>query len=55
MRAVVQRVSRCRVQVDGEVMGEIGRGLLVLLGVGKVDNESAADYLVEKILGLRIF
>ena len=55
MRAVVQRVSRCRVQVDGEVVGQIGRGLLVLLGVGKADNESAADYLVEKILGLRIF
>ena len=55
MRAVVQRVSRCRVQVDGEVVGQIGRGLLVLLGVGKADNESTADYLVEKILGLRIF
>jgi len=51
----VQRVSRCRVQVDGEVVGQIGRGLLVLLGVGKADNESAVDYLVEKILGLRIF
>lgn len=51
----MQRVSRCRVQVDGEIVGQIGRGLLVLLGVGKVDNESAADYLVEKILGLRIF
>lgn len=36
-------------------MGQIGRGLLILLGVGKADNESAADYLVEKILGLRIF
>ena len=51
----MQRVSRCRVQVDGEVVGQIGRGLLVLLGVGKADNESAVDYLVEKILGLRIF
>lgn len=51
----MQRVSRCRVQVDGEVVGEIGRGLLVLLGIGKADNESAADYLVEKILALRIF
>ena len=51
----MQRVSRCRVQVDGEVVGQIGRGLLVLLGVGKADNESAANYLVEKILGLRIF
>jgi len=41
--------------VDGDVVGEIGCGLLVLLGVGKTDNENAADYLVEKILGLRIF
>jgi D-tyrosyl-tRNA(Tyr) deacylase len=55
MRAVVQKVSRCRVLVDDEVVGVIGRGLLVLLGVGKADNESAADYLVEKIVGLRIF
>lgn len=55
MRAVVQRVSRCRVQVDGEIVGQIGHGLLVLLGVGKADNEGAADYLVDKILGLRIF
>src|SRR5437899_2254400 len=55
MRAVVQRVSRCRVVVEGQTVGEIGRGLLVLLGVGKADTESAVDYLVEKILGLRIF
>ncbi len=55
MRAVVQRVSRCRVLVEGKVVGEIGPGLLVLLGVGKTDNEAAADYLVEKVLGLRIF
>ena len=55
MRAVVQRVSRCRVLVDGKVAGEIGTGLLVLLGVSKTDNEAAADYLAEKILGLRIF
>ena len=55
MRAVVQRVSRCRVTVDGNVTGEIGPGLLVLLGVSKTDNEAAADYLVEKIIGLRIF
>lgn len=55
MRAVIQRVSRCRVLVDGKAVGEIGPGLLVLLGVGKTDNEAAADYLVEKILGLRIF
>jgi D-tyrosyl-tRNA(Tyr) deacylase len=55
MRAVIQRVSRCRVLVAGNVVGEIGPGLLVLLGVGKTDDEAAADYLSEKILGLRIF
>jgi D-tyrosyl-tRNA(Tyr) deacylase len=55
MRAVVQRVSRCRVQVDGETVGQIGSGLLVLLGVGQQDTEAAADYLAEKVLGLRIF
>lgn len=55
MRAVVQRVSRCRVVVDGSAVGEIGTGLLVLLGVARTDDESAADYLVEKVLGLRIF
>jgi D-aminoacyl-tRNA deacylase len=55
MRAVVQRVSRCRVTVGGNVVGEIGAGLLILLGVSKPDNETAADYLVEKIIGLRIF
>lgn len=51
----MQRVKHCRVAVEGTVVGEIGPGLLVLLGVGKSDNEAAADYLAEKILGLRIF
>src|SRR5258706_1861208 len=55
MRAVVQRVSRATVTVEGEVTGEIGRGLLVFLGVAKNDSESAADYLAKKILSLRIF
>ncbi len=55
MRAVVQRVSRCKVTVSGKTVGEIGPGLLVLLGVGRNDNEVAADYLAEKIIGLRIF
>lgn len=55
MRAVVQRVSRAKVTVNNKVTGEIGRGLLVLLGVAKDDNESDADYLAEKICGLRIF
>jgi D-tyrosyl-tRNA(Tyr) deacylase len=55
MRAVVQRVSRARVNVGSEVVGEIGLGLLVLLGVGAGDTRAAADYLVEKTIGLRIF
>lgn len=55
MRAIVQRVSRCKVSVAGRTVGEIGPGLLVLLGVGKSDNQAAADYLAEKIIGLRIF
>jgi D-tyrosyl-tRNA(Tyr) deacylase len=55
MRAVVQRVKRARVTVSGEIAGEIGQGLLVLLGVGQDDTEAAADYLAEKIAGLRVF
>ena len=55
MRAVVQRVSRCRVSVEGNIVGEIDEGLLVLLGIAKNDDEAAADYLADKILGLRIF
>jgi D-aminoacyl-tRNA deacylase len=55
MRAVVQRVSRAKVTVNGEISGEIGLGVLVLLGVGKDDTEGDANYLAEKILGLRIF
>ena len=55
MRAVVQRVSRAQVSVDGEIVGKIGPGLLVLLGIAKPDTQRDADYLVAKILGLRIF
>ncbi|HTS34657.1 MAG TPA: D-aminoacyl-tRNA deacylase [Candidatus Solibacter sp.] len=55
MRAVVQRVSRARVTVNDWISGEIGHGLLVLLGVGQSDTEADATYLVEKIAGLRIF
>jgi D-tyrosyl-tRNA(Tyr) deacylase len=55
MRAVVQRVSRAQVAVDGEIVGQIGRGLLVLLGVTHADNKADADYLADKIAGLRIF
>lgn len=55
MRAVIQRVSRAKVTVAGEITGEIGPGVLVLLGVGQQDTEANADYLAEKIAGLRIF
>jgi D-tyrosyl-tRNA(Tyr) deacylase len=55
MRAVVQRVSRAKVTVNGEITGEIGPGLLVLLGVAQRDTEADADYLADKIAGLRIF
>ena len=55
MRAVVQRVSRASVKVNGEFTGKIADGLLVLVGVGPDDAESDADYLADKIAGLRIF
>ena len=55
MRAIVQRVSRARVTAGGEIAGEIGLGLLVLLGVGAGDTRADADYLAEKTIGLRIF
>jgi D-tyrosyl-tRNA(Tyr) deacylase len=55
VRAVIQRVSSARVELDGEVTGSIGRGLLVLLGVGRGDSEKQATWLAEKIAGLRIF
>jgi len=55
MRAVVQRVNEANVRVDGKTIGAIGKGLLVLLGVGHDDAEADADYLAEKVAGLRIF
>ena len=55
MRAVVQRVSECSVAVSGEVIARIGRGLLVLLGIGVSDTPRAAAALAEKIVRLRIF
>lgn len=55
MRAVVQRVTRASVTVDGQIVGEIQHGLLVLLGVAPDDQNSDADYLAEKIAALRIF
>ncbi len=55
MRAVVQRVTRASVKVEGQITGEIGKGLLVLLGIGRDDTEADADYLADKVAGLRIF
>lgn len=55
MRAVIQRVSEASVTVDGQVVGAIGKGYLVLLGVGTGDREADADYLAEKVAHLRIF
>src|SRR5437899_2150954 len=55
MRAILQRVSEARVQIDGATVGEIGRGLLVLLGVTKSDTAEQARWLADKIVSLRIF
>lgn len=55
MRAVVQRVSRARVTVEGRITGEIGAGLMILLGVGKEDNAKVAAGMAEKLANLRIF
>jgi len=55
MRAVVQRVSRAKVSVGGQVTGEIGAGLMILLGVGKEDSSSVAAAMAEKLCNLRIF
>ena len=55
MKAVIQRVTSASVVVDGQTSGEIGHGILVLLGVEKGDREGQADWMAEKIAGLRIF
>jgi D-tyrosyl-tRNA(Tyr) deacylase len=55
MRAVLQRVKEASVTVDGQVVGAIGPGLLVLLGVGKGDTEADVDFMVDKVPSLRIF
>jgi D-tyrosyl-tRNA(Tyr) deacylase len=55
MRAVAQRVTRAEVEVDGEVVGEIGAGLLVYLGAAETDTDADVEYVVNKLAGLRIF
>ena len=55
MRIVIQRVKSARVETEGRVTGTIGSGLLVLLGIAKADSHQDADYLVDKVLNLRIF
>ena len=55
MRVVVQRVTRASVTIEGEIVGEIGNGLVVLLGIARDDTRDDADYLVPKIAALRIF
>ena len=55
MKAVIQRVSEANVKVDGEIVGEISQGLLLLIGIDEEDEKADADWLVQKILNLRIF
>ncbi len=55
MRFVIQVVSEANVKIDGEIKGSIGKGFMVLIGVGQDDNEQIADKMVSKLLGLRIF
>ena len=55
MRVVIQRVSEAAVKIDGTIVGEISKGLLVLLGIAQEDNEQDALYLIQKLINLRIF
>ena len=55
MRIVLQRVTEASVTVDGEAVGAIGRGLMILVGIGHGDEESTVDWMAEKIVGLRVF
>ncbi len=55
MKAVIQRVSESSVKVDGKIVGEIGKGLMLLIGIDENDEKADADWLVQKVLNLRIF
>lgn len=55
MRAVIQRVTEAKVEVEGEIVGQVGKGLLVYLGVGTADTETDAQFMAEKLANLRIF
>ena len=55
MRAVVQRVSAAEVRAGGRITGKIGRGLVVLIGVGKGDGQADAEFIVDRVLGMRVF
>ncbi|MCM1027493.1 MAG: D-aminoacyl-tRNA deacylase [Roseburia sp.] len=55
MRFLIQRVNHASVAVEGEIIGEIGKGFLVLIGVSDTDNETVADKMIKKLIGLRIF
>ncbi|HEX3409283.1 MAG TPA: D-aminoacyl-tRNA deacylase [Candidatus Binataceae bacterium] len=55
MRAIVQRVATAEVITEGRTLGKIGRGLAILLGVGRDDTEADADYILDRVIGMRIF
>ena len=55
MKFVIQRVTESSVKVDGEIIGQIGKGFMVLIGVGQDDTQEIADKMVKKMVGLRIF
>ena len=55
MRIVVQRVSEASVRIDGNIVGSISQGLMILVGVETIDSQSDADYLIQKLINLRIF